>query len=92
MTDDKTPGIGDNSAPGIAADLLKTLVQRIEGVQTEIDDFLEDRKSIYLEAKSNGFDVKILRKIVARRRREASEVAEEETLIELYLNALGMLD
>lgn len=51
----------------------------------------EDIKDVYAEAKGNGFDVKILRKIISMRKRDRAEIDEEETILELYLRALGML-
>lgn len=83
---------GDNSAPGLAGEQLRALVTRIESVQCRIDDELEDRKEIYKEAKSNGFDTKTLRKIIALRRRRPEEVKAEEDSMDLYLAAIGVLD
>jgi uncharacterized protein (UPF0335 family) len=50
----------------------------------------EDIKDVYAEAKGNGFDTKIIRKIIALRKRDRAELDEEETILELYLHALGM--
>lgn len=90
MTDEPA-AIGHNSQPESGA-ALRGFVQRIERVQVDIDEHREDRKELYAEAKSGGFDVKILRKIIARRRRRSTDVEAEEALIETYLAAIGVLD
>ena len=74
--------IGDNSQ-------LKAIVERIEHVEGEIKDLQGDRGEIYQEAKSHGYDVKILRKVVAIRKKDPAARAEEETLLETYMAALG---
>jgi uncharacterized protein (UPF0335 family) len=70
---------------------LQTIVERIENLETEKASIAEDIKSIYTEAKGNGFDAKILRKVIALRKKRASERDEEQTMIDLYMSALGML-
>lgn len=84
-----TEGVGHNS---IARDQLKALVERIERVTSEKDAVAGDIRDIYAEAKNNGFDTKTLRKIVRLRKQDKTERAEAEALLDLYLNALGMLD
>lgn len=74
----------------VAADLLQSLVRRIESVEDEITALNSDKSEIYKEAKSAGFDVKVMRKLIADRRKDASERAEFETIYELYADALGM--
>ena len=69
---------------------LKALVERIEAVETEMKDRMEDRKEIYLEAKSNGYDVPALKAIVARRRKDQEKLANHEALIDTYEAALGV--
>ena len=81
---------GDNAAP-IAADQLKSIIERVQRLEAEKTSISEDIKEIYLEAKGNGFDVKIIRKIVARRKRDREEVEREEQLIVLYEHNLGIL-
>jgi uncharacterized protein (UPF0335 family) len=73
----------------VAAQELKAYVERIEKIEEELDAIKSDLKEIYAEAGSNGFDKKVLRKIVARRKRERAEVQEEESIMTLYLQALG---
>ena len=81
----------DTETGGIAADRLRSLVERIERLEEEKKALQEDIKDVYAEAKGNGFDVKILRKIISMRKRDRAEIDEEETILELYLRALGML-
>lgn len=84
--EEKTPKAG-----GIAGDQLKSIVERIERIEDEIAEHQEDRKEVYAEAKSNGFDVKTVRRVVALRKKDAAEREEEETMLDLYLHAMGML-
>ena len=69
---------------------LKSIIERIENLEEEKRQIAADIKEVYGEAKANGFDVATLKKIVALRRKEASERNEEEALLETYLRALGM--
>ena len=77
----------DNS---IAADQLKQLIEKIERLEEEKKAIADDIKDVYAEAKGNGFDTKIVRKIVALRKKDHAERKEEEAIMELYLEALGM--
>ena len=70
---------------------LKTVVDRIERLEAEKAGIASDIKDIYAEAKGNGFDVKILRKVIALRKIDVVERVEQETLIDTYMQALGML-
>ena len=76
---------------GIAKDQLRSIVARIERLEEEKTVLATDIKEVYAEAKGNGFDVKILRKIVRLRKIEQSERLEEEEITELYMHALDML-
>jgi uncharacterized protein (UPF0335 family) len=69
---------------------LLQIVERIEAQNATIADETEVRKAIYAEAKSSGFDVKVLRKVVALRKKRADEVAEEDAIEMMYREALGM--
>lgn len=79
---------GDNESK-FAGDQLKTIVERIENLEEEKKTISDDIKEVYGEAKANGYDVKIIRKIIARRKRDANEIAEEEAIMDLYLQHLG---
>jgi uncharacterized protein (UPF0335 family) len=78
--------IGNNSK-----EQLKSIVERIEVMETEIKEKQEGRAEIYAEAKSGGFDVKALRTIIRMRKQDANERAEQESILDTYLQALGML-
>lgn len=73
-----------------ARDQLKSIVERIERLTEERKGIADDIKDIYAEAKSNGFDTKVLRKLIAIRKRDADDIAEEEAVLDVYMNALGM--
>ena len=73
----------------VQGDQLKSLVQRIERLEEEKATIAADIKEVYGEAKGTGYDVKILRKVIAIRRRDMNERMEEETLLDLYLQAVG---
>ena len=82
--------IGDTQVGGIAADRLRSLIERIERLEEERKALGSDIKDIYAEAKSAGFDVKVLRQLITLRRKEPAEIEEHETLLDLYRRALGM--
>ena len=77
-------------AGGVAADRLRSLVDRIERLEEERKALSGDIKDIYAEAKSAGFDVKVLRQLIRIRKQESAEIEEQETLLDLYRRALGM--
>jgi uncharacterized protein (UPF0335 family) len=74
----------------VAGEELKAIIERIERLEEEKAALAGDLREVYTEAKSNGFDTKIIRKIVSLRRKDHAERQEEEALMELYLAALGM--
>ena len=67
---------------------LRALVERIEQVEDEIKDLTEAKKEIYAEAKSNGFDCKVLREVIRVRKQDQKERDEHETLLDLYMSAI----
>ncbi len=69
---------------------IKSIVERIERLEEEKKAIAADIKEIYAAAKADGFDTKVLRKVVSLRKRDAAERQEEEALLDLYLAALGM--
>jgi uncharacterized protein (UPF0335 family) len=81
----------NSSAASFAVDQLRSIVERIERLEEEKAALAEDIKEVYAEAKGNGFDTKILRTVVRLRKQDSSERAEQEALLDLYLNALGMI-
>lgn len=88
-------GPGHNSGAaevgGIAADRLRSIVERIERLEEERKGIGSDIKDIYAKAKSAGFDVKVVRGIIRDRRREPAELEQEETLRDVYRQAMGLL-
>lgn len=74
-----------------AKDQLKAIVERIERLEEEKKTISDDIRDVFAEAKGNGFDVKALRTIIRMRKMDANERAEQETILETYLQALGML-
>lgn len=83
-------GKGGGNADSVAQDQLKAFVERIERLAEEKDAIAGDIKEVYAEAKGNGFDTKVLRKIVSIRKQDQNERMEQEALLELYMSALGM--
>lgn len=75
---------------GIAGETLTQFMERIERLDEEKANLSQDIRDIYLEAKGNGFDPKIMRKIVSLRKKDRHEVDEEEAILQLYKQALGM--
>ncbi len=75
---------------GVAVDRLRSLVERIERLEEERKALSSDIKDIYGEAKSAGFDPKVLKQLIRIRKQEAAEVEEQETMLDIYRRALGM--
>jgi uncharacterized protein (UPF0335 family) len=88
---------GIDSAPSeapatrFAKDQLKAIIERVERLEEERKTISDDIRDVYAEAKGNGFDVKALRTIVRMRKEDANKRAEAETILETYMQALGML-
>jgi uncharacterized protein (UPF0335 family) len=76
---------------GIAGERLKSFIERIERLEEEKQALAGDIKEVFAEAKGTGFDTKIMRQIIRIRKRDRDELDEEETLLDLYKRALGML-
>ena len=82
---DQDPDVG-----GIASERLRSIIERVERLEEERKALSDDIKDIFAEAKSAGFDVKVVRQIIRIRKQEPAEVEEQETLLDLYRRALGM--
>jgi uncharacterized protein (UPF0335 family) len=80
-----------DAAAGFAKDQLKSFIERVERLEEEIKALNADKRDIFAEAKGNGFDVKALKTILQIRRQDADQRAEQEALVDLYLQALGMV-
>jgi len=74
----------------ISATNLKNFVERIERLEEQKNNFLEDIKEVYKEASSNGFDISTMKKIVKIRKMDMQKLEEQEYLLDLYRNALGL--
>ncbi len=69
---------------------LRSFIERVERLEEEISGLNDDKKEVYAEAKGQGFDVKTLKKVIALRRKDPDDRAEEDALLDTYLSALGM--
>jgi uncharacterized protein (UPF0335 family) len=76
---------------GIAGEQLKSFIERIERLEEEKRALSADIKDVYTEAKGSGFDTNIMRQIIRIRRMDQDDVDEQETLLDIYKRALGML-
>ncbi|MBS1026112.1 GapR family DNA-binding domain-containing protein [Gluconobacter cerinus] len=74
----------------MAADRLRSIIERVERLEEERKALAGDIKDIFSEAKSAGFDVKVIKQIIRLRKQEPAEVEEQETLLDIYRRALGM--
>jgi uncharacterized protein (UPF0335 family) len=72
----------------VAGKQLRAIVERIENIEEEIRELAEAKKDVYLEAKGNGFDAKIVREVIRVRKQDQKERDEQETLVEVYLQAI----
>ena len=88
MAEERGEGMGGGR---VAADELRLLIERAERLEEEKRGIADDIKDVMAEAKSRGYDVKAIRKILAIRKKKREEYQEEEAILETYLQALGML-
>lgn len=79
-----------NDAYNVTADELRQFVERFEQLESEKKDVAEQQKELMAEAKGRGYDTKVLKKVVALRKRKPDDIAEEEAVLEMYKQALGM--
>jgi uncharacterized protein (UPF0335 family) len=82
--------VTDVASTGVAAEELKQFVERIERLEEEKAAISGDIKDVFAEAKGRGFDVKAIRHIIRLRKKDHAERQEEEAILELYMQALGM--
>ena len=82
--------VKEEPATTFAKDQLKAIIERIERLEEEKKTISDDIRDVYAEAKGNGFDAKIMRKIVSIRKQDREKRREEETILDLYLAALGI--
>ncbi len=74
----------------VTADELRQFIERFEQLDSEKKDVAEQQKELMAEAKGRGYDTKVMRKVIALRKRKPDELAEEEAVLEVYKAALGM--
>lgn len=85
-------GEGHNSVLNESAQSqLRSIIERVERLEQEKSEIAEQIKDVFSEAKGNGFDTKILRKVIGRRKKDRAKLAEEDAILDLYLSALGEL-
>ena len=81
----------EQPATRFAKDQLKSIIERIERLEEEKKTISDDIRDVYAESKGNGFDVKALRTIIRLRKQDPNERQEQETILETYMLALGMI-
>ncbi len=74
----------------VTADELRSFIERMEQLDSEKKDLAEQQKELMAEAKGRGYDTKVLRKVIALRKRKPDDIAEEEAVLDMYKAALGM--
>ncbi|MGV3580017.1 DUF2312 domain-containing protein [Brevundimonas sp.] len=95
MTDPTTPtadaafDASGDILTSTAAGRLRTIIERIERLEEDKAAIMADQKEVFAEAKGEGYDVKILRKVIALRKKDKAKRQEEESILDLYLSALG---
>jgi len=85
-----TPKDGHNSSNNVAGAELRQFIERWEHLEGEKKDIADGQKEVMAEAKGRGYDTKVMRKIIAERKRDADDLAEEEAVLDMYRAALGM--
>jgi len=79
-----------DAAYNVTADELRQFIERYEHLEAEKKDIVEQQKEVMAEAKGRGYDTKVIRKVIALRKRDKDDLAEEEAVLEMYKAALGM--
>jgi uncharacterized protein (UPF0335 family) len=90
MADDAASITSNDVITGAAQTRLRTIIERIERLEEDKAVIANDIKEVYAEAKGEGFDVKILRKVVSIRKKDKVKREEEEAILDLYMSAIGM--
>lgn len=75
----------------VAQDELRQFIERLERLDAEGRDINDQKKEVLAEAKGRGYDTKVIRRLLALRKRDKDDVAEEEAILEMYMSALGMV-
>jgi uncharacterized protein (UPF0335 family) len=82
--------VSTDSTYRVTADELRQFIERFERLEMERKDLLDQQKEVLAEAKSRGYDTRVIKKVMAIRRRDPQEVLEEDAVLDLYKEALGM--
>ena len=82
--------VSTDSTYRVTADELRQFIERFERLEMERRDLLDQQKEVLAEAKSRGYDTRVIKKVMAIRRRDPQEVLEEDAVLDLYKEALGM--
>ena len=82
--------VSTDSTYRVTADELRQFIERFERLEMERKDLLDQQKEVLAEAKSRGYDTRVIKKVMAIRRRDPKEVLEEDAVLDLYKEALGM--
>ena len=90
MSDTPTDTPATDTTYRVTADELRQFIERFERLEAEKKDIADQQKEVMAEAKARGYDTRVMRKLIAIRKRDHDDVAEEEAVLELYREALGM--
>ena len=93
QSDKRQPQMSDSSSDisyRVTADELRQFIERFERLDAEKKDIADQQKEVMAEAKGRGYDTKVLRKVVALRKRDKADLEEEEAVLDMYKEALGM--
>jgi uncharacterized protein (UPF0335 family) len=82
--------MNDDTTYTVTADELRQFIERVERLEQEKKDIQDSVKDVYSEAKGRGYDAKVMRKIVSIRKRNRDDLAQEEAVTQMYMEALGM--
>ena len=81
----------NDNAYNVTADELRSFIERYERLESEVKDIKDSQKEVMAEAKGRGYDTKVMRKVIALRKRNRDDIANEEAITEMYMQALGMI-
>ena len=82
--------VRDRNQYRVTADELRQFIERVEQLEAERRDLADQQKEVFAEAKGCGYDTKVIRKIIALRKRDKDDIAEEEAILDMYKQSLGM--
>lgn len=83
-------GQADTSSYRVTADELRQFIERYERLEAEKKDLADQQREVMAEAKARGYDTKVMRTLIALRKRDKDDIAEEEAVLQMYLEAMGM--